>query len=62
MFMRTTRSWDFCCTYMYSRCAEWTAAALPYRHRTMTDDSTSRVASNYREEREISPTDELLSM
>lgn len=34
---------------MYSRCAEWTAAALLYRHRTMTDDSTSRVASNYNE-------------
>lgn len=35
-------------TYMYSRCAEWTAAALLYRHRTMTEDNTSSVASNYR--------------
>lgn len=33
-------------TYMYSRCAECTAAALLYRHSTMTDDSTSSVASN----------------
>lgn len=33
---------------MYSRCAEWTAAALLYRHNTMTEDSTSSVASNYR--------------
>lgn len=33
---------------MYSRCAEWTAAALLYRHNTMTEDNTSSVASNCR--------------
>lgn len=33
---------------MYSRWAEWTAAALLYRHNTITEDSTSSVASNCR--------------
>lgn len=42
------------CAYMYSRCAEWTAAALLYRHSTMTEDNTSSVASNCgAEQREI---------
>lgn len=33
---------------MYSRCAEWTAAALLYRHNTITEDNTSSMASNCR--------------
>lgn len=35
-------------THMYSRCAEWTAAALLYRHNTMAEDNTSSMASNCR--------------
>lgn len=31
---------------MYSRWAEWTAAALLYRHKTITEDKTSSTASN----------------